>query len=340
MPPKGKRTKFYAASSSSNMPEEHIASSIPSEQPHVPNRPSHAGRESSRTWTVQAIDKMQAYGKAEVLLSGACGRIVNDCKNVPISYERWDKVHKSYKTTCFNTLKTSEEIAKRYCLLTMARRYRNGKSKLWHSTYDSKFSRDQLIDDVPTSVPQDQWSSFVDYHLTPSYKEEEIGRPVSRGELYIATHKRKDGSYANEETKAIVEQIHEELSQSTNSIEISTNDAVAKVLGPEHSGRVRGLGLGGLPSIAFGLTTGRFNPIGSTFSSMNSAESSKLKEEVITLKTKLTASEETVKTLQTVMLAYIQMKEGRIPLELDALLGMASTPMNEGSEAGPTPRMS
>ncbi|XP_061370282.1 uncharacterized protein LOC133312999, partial [Gastrolobium bilobum] len=209
---------------------------------------------------------------------------------------------------------------------------RNGKAKLWKSVEKLNLPRDQLIAKVPAGVPKDQWSSFVDYHLKPSYKEEETGHTVSRGELYIATHKKKDGSYANDEAKTLVDQIYEELNQSTNSTEISTNDAVAKVFGPEHSGRVRGLGLGGLPSIAFGPTSGRFNPIGSTFSSANSAESSQLKEEVISLKTKLAASEESLKTLQTVMLAYIRMKEGQIPPELDALFGTTSTPMDEGSE--------
>ncbi|XP_061347346.1 uncharacterized protein LOC133292877 [Gastrolobium bilobum] len=382
MPPKGKRSRNDVASSSSSMPIEPpqtiVSSSIPTELPHPPVRPSHVGRESKKKWTLQAIDEegnekkiqlttsgmfemngqriivpfdtqMQPYGEVATLLSKVCGRIATDCNNVPINYEGWDKA--------------PETIAKRYCLLTLGRRFRNGKAKLWKSVEKLNLPRDQLIAKVPAGVPKDQWSSFVDYHLKPSYKElceknaeirkkqtiphtggskllsrrrhemeEETGHTVSRGELYIATHKKKDGSYANDEAKTLVDQIYEELNQSTNSTEISTNDAVAKVFGPEHSGRVRGLGLGGLPSIAFGPTSGRFNPIGSTFSSANSAESSQLKEEVISLKTKLAASEESLKTLQTVMLAYIRMKEGQIPPELDALFGTTSTPMDEGSE--------
>ncbi|XP_061353676.1 uncharacterized protein LOC133298420 [Gastrolobium bilobum] len=347
MPPKGKRLRNDVVSSSSSMqaesPQTFVPSSIPTE-PHFPNRPSHLGRESSRKWTVQAIDEegnekkiqlttssvfemndgqriivpfdtqMQAYGEVATLFSKVCGRIATDCNNVPINYERWDKVPDPYKDECYDSLKAPETIAKRYCLLTLGRRFRNGKSKLWKSAKQLKLPRDQLIAKVPAGVPKDQWSSFVDYHLKPSYKEVEVGRPVSRGELYIETHK-------NDKAKAIVDQIYEELSQSTSSTEISTNDAIAKVFGPEHSGRVRGLGLGGLPSIAFGPTSRRFNPIGSTFSSTDSAESSRLREEVTSLKTKLAASEESVKTLQTVMLAYIQMKEGQIPPELDALFG-------------------
>ncbi|XP_061364821.1 very-long-chain aldehyde decarbonylase CER1-like [Gastrolobium bilobum] len=267
MPPKAKRSRNDVASSSSSMhiepPQTFVYSSIPTELPHPPVRPSHVRREPKKKWTVQAIDEegnekkiqlttsgvfemngqriivpfdtqMQPYGEVATLLSKVCGRIATDCNNVPINYEGWDKVLDSYKTECFKSL-----------------------------------------------------------------KEEETGHTVSRGELYIATHKKKDGSYANDEAKNLVDQIYEELNQSTSSTEISTNDVVAKVFGPEHSGRVRGLGLGGLPSNAFGPTSGRFNPIGSTFSSANSTESSQLKEEVTSLKTKLAASEESLKTLQT-----------------------------------------
>ncbi|XP_061352339.1 uncharacterized protein LOC133297243 [Gastrolobium bilobum] len=306
MPPKGKRSRNDVSSSSSSMPIEppqtFVSSSIPTELPHLPVRPSHVRRESKKKWTVQAIvpfdTQMQPYGEAATLLSKVCGRIATDCNNVLVNYEGWDKVLDSYKTECYKSLKAPETIAKCYCLLTLGRRFRNGKAKLCQSVEKLKLLRDQLIAKVPAGVPKDQWSSFVDYHLKPSYKD----------------------------------QIYEELNQSTNPTEISTNDVVAKVFGPKNSGRVRGLGLGGLPSIAFGPTSGRFNPIGSTFSGANSAKSSQLKDDVTSLKTKLAASEESLKTLQTVMLAYIQMKEGQIPPELDALFGTTSAPVDEGSE--------
>ncbi|KAJ1424640.1 hypothetical protein SESBI_11596 [Sesbania bispinosa] len=95
--------------------------------------------------------------------------------------------------------------------------------------------------------------------------------------------------------------------------------------GPDHSGRVRGLGLGGLHSVAFGSTSMRFSGISCGLSSTYSAECSHMKEEVNSLKTKLAASEESVKILKIAMLSYIQMKEGHIPIELGALLG-TSTP--------------
>ncbi|KAK7306675.1 hypothetical protein VNO77_44627 [Canavalia gladiata] len=103
------------------------------------------------------------------------------------------------------------------------------------------------------------------------------------------------------------------MSKCANSTEISANDALAKVLGQDHSGRVHCLGLGGLHSVAF-QSTARFSGVGSMLLA-DSTESSHLKEEVGSLNSKLAASEKNVKTL----LAYIQMKEGHIPAELGAL---------------------
>ncbi|XP_020224569.1 uncharacterized protein LOC109806542 isoform X2 [Cajanus cajan] len=344
----------------------------PTQQPLAPYYRPFRGRQ----WNVQAIDEhgntkeiqvtkpgvfemppgqrivvpfdgqLRAYGEAATLLSGACGRIVTDSKNIPINFDSWPKVPKSYKDDCFNILKTkfhfqaSESVARRYCLLTMSRKYRNGKLKLWTHAFDPSLSREQLIAKAPYGIPNDQWLSFIDNHLKPEYQELcrknavvrqrqtvphtsgakllsrkqhemelELGRSVSRVELYLATHKKKDGSYVNEEARTIGEKLTEEISKSANSTEIATNDALAKVLGLDHSGRVRCLGLGGLHSVAFQSSV-RFSDV---------AESSRLKEEVISLKTKLAASEENVKTLQTVMLTYIQMKEGHIPAELGAL---------------------
>ncbi|KAJ1439242.1 putative transposase, Ptta/En/Spm, plant [Sesbania bispinosa] len=71
------------------------------------------------------------------------------------------------------------------------------------------------------------------------------GQPVSRGTLYIHTHKRNDGTYINEEAQ---EKISEIESQGTAPIAISPNDSLGQVFGKEHSGRVRGVSFGVCPS--------------------------------------------------------------------------------------------
>jgi len=83
--------------------------------------------------------------------------------------------------------------------------------------------------------------------------------------------------------------------------------------------------LGGLHSIAF-KSNKKFSGVGCSSSSFESSESSQLKEEVVSLKAKLVASEENINTLQNVMLAYIHMKEGHTPPELGAMFGNTSNP--------------
>ncbi|KAK7306674.1 hypothetical protein VNO77_44626 [Canavalia gladiata] len=108
-----------------------VSPSTITQQALAPNFHPHAGRQ----WTVQAIDEhgnskkiqvtkpgvfgmppgqriivpfdrqLRAFGEASTLLSAACGRIVTDSKNIPINFDSWPKVPKSYKDDCFNILK-------------------------------------------------------------------------------------------------------------------------------------------------------------------------------------------------------------------------------------------
>ena len=70
---------------------------------------------------------------------------------------------------------------------------------------------------------------------------------------------------------------------SSHSVEILPNDALGKVLGSEHSGRVHGLGLGACPTSVFGPSSSRFSQIG--FSAHpNVVTNLALKEEVVNLR--------------------------------------------------------
>ncbi|KAG5017128.1 hypothetical protein JHK85_023264 [Glycine max] len=100
----------------------------------------------------------------------------------------------------------------------------------------------------------------------------------------------------------------QEMSQSDNFTKISANDIVGKVMGKDHTGHVHCLGLGGLRSVAFRSTTS-YSGGGSSFSNSDSAENSRLKEEVTCLRDKLTTSKENVKTLKND--ACIHPNEGR-----------------------------
>ncbi|XP_019257354.1 PREDICTED: uncharacterized protein LOC109235630 isoform X2 [Nicotiana attenuata] len=152
------------------------------------------------------------------------------------------------------------------------------------------------MDNVPSGIPRDQWTSYVAYRFNEKIMEmskrnaeirkkqtvahtggskpnsrrrakmmAESGQNPGRAQLYLATHKKEDGSYVNEAAREICEKIELVVSQSaTDESEVSPNDVVGKVLGKEHSGRVRCLGLGAIPSKVFGQTRRRFGGINSS----------------------------------------------------------------------------
>ncbi|XLU53610.1 hypothetical protein S245_048258 [Arachis hypogaea] len=78
--------------------------------------------------------------------------------------------------------------------------------------------------------------------------------------MWDITHKKIDGSYVNEKTKEITEKI--EAYSSQQAVESTVNsplDALGVVLGKEHPGRVRGLGMGAVPTVAFKNNTTRIS---------------------------------------------------------------------------------
>ncbi|KAJ1387722.1 putative transposase, Ptta/En/Spm, plant [Sesbania bispinosa] len=144
--------------------------------------------------------------------------------------------------------------------------------------------------------------------------------------MYIATHKRKDGSYVNDAAKTIGKQIEVSLTQSTaDESEVSPNDVVGRVFGPEHSGRVRCMGMGAAPTNTFRNTRLQISDL-SLFSS-NVASSSSCSNQC---KEKYTILESQLQGTLNALKAYMIMKEGKVPDELASFF--VSQPSDAGSE--------
>ncbi|MED6131804.1 hypothetical protein PIB30_013286 [Stylosanthes scabra] len=120
--------------------------------------------------------------------------------------------------------------------MSLSKKWSQHRLKLWDEFYDPSMSREALIANVPTGIDAVQWASYVQYRLDPTTlemcrknkearkkqtishtggskpyarKRNEIflatGRKASRGEIYIETHKKKDGSFVTDEARAIAE---------------------------------------------------------------------------------------------------------------------------------------
>ncbi|KAF1883757.1 hypothetical protein Lal_00012674 [Lupinus albus] len=321
---------------------------------------NHVGRESTHYWIVEAIDLERvvkqikvkvrevnnlpigqriildfdeqgaAYGDAQGLLAGFLGTLASDCKLFPIDYDR--------------------------CL---GRKWSASRQRLWDEFFNPAKTRDEIIRNVPIGIDKDQWTRFVHYRLRPSTvelcrKNKEIrkkqviphtggskpnsrrrremmvnGKPPGRGNLYVATHKRKDGTFVNETAKIVAEQIQEALTQAnTDESEVSPHDSVGRVMGPDHSGRVLTMGMGAVPTNTY--RNSRIRVSGFSHSSSFVAASSSSND-----------LQERFNNLESAFKSYIIMKEGGIPKELANFFtqanddaSMSDTPLGTRGSSG------
>ncbi|KAM3338094.1 hypothetical protein P3S68_032420 [Capsicum galapagoense] len=158
----------------------------------------------------------------------------------------------------------------------------------------------------------------------------ETGQWLGRGKMYIATYKNQDGVYVNEATKEICEKIESALSQSTiDESQVLPNNVVGKVLGEEHSGRVRCLGLGVVPSRVFQQVRPHFG--GTSASSSGGSCSFQCRENYNQM---MNSQNQILSALK----AYMIMKEGTIPEQFVGLFdspSMVSPTIPSDAASGP-----
>ncbi|RYR78566.1 hypothetical protein Ahy_A01g003393 [Arachis hypogaea] len=159
----------------------------------------------------------QAIGDEAELLSGVLGLLGSDYGKFPICRKSWHQI--TTKDKVYN------ECVKEKCRKNAENR---SKQKYTHTGGSKSFARRM------------------------EEESEEQGRIVGRGELWIKVHKKKDGSYMNDEARAIGERIEEIEQQDESARMLSQNDSIAQVFGKEKPSRVRGMGFGPTPSQLFG----------------------------------------------------------------------------------------
>ncbi|XP_016495686.1 uncharacterized protein LOC107814752 [Nicotiana tabacum] len=256
--------------------------------------------------------------------------------------------------------RTTNAIAYRYCNASLNKKWATHRHRLWDEFNDPAKSRIELLSNVPSSINRDQWAGFVAYRLKSSTvkscrRNKEIrrkqtmphtsgskansrrrhelflktGKNPTREKMFIETHRRKDGSFVNDEARTIVEQI-ESTQGNSNESEIFSDDIIGKVLGKEHSGRVRCMGMGAAPSNTFKNIKQRLNELNHSSSSFgaSSATFSYLQQEVTHLKSQLAST-------LTALKAYMISKEGRVPEQFIGLFASQPHPSDD-AESEPT----
>ncbi|RYR13356.1 hypothetical protein Ahy_B04g070395 isoform C [Arachis hypogaea] len=186
----------------------------------------------------------------------------------------------------FHFEEDSRGIIKRIIFKILGRAWKETRNRLYHHCYDPELSIEENIENRLDGITADYWRWFLDYRNSEETQEkcrknaenrskqlythtggskslarlreeesEQQGRRVSRGELYLLTHKRTNGSYIHDAARAIGERI-EAIEQRDESFRpLSQNDSLAQALGKEHPGRVHGMGLGPTSSQVFGMNS-------------------------------------------------------------------------------------
>ncbi|CAN1281096.1 hypothetical protein LINPERPRIM_LOCUS17614, partial [Linum perenne] len=90
------------------------------------------------------------------------------------------------------------------------------------------------------------------FNITQEEKEKEKGGLISRGDLFLATHKPGKKGWPNKETLDMYEAVEENATNLDIDPAIGPDDAVGRVYkGKEKPGRVRHMGAGKKPSVVF-----------------------------------------------------------------------------------------
>ncbi|XP_057739898.1 uncharacterized protein LOC130957006 [Arachis stenosperma] len=168
-------------------------------------------------------EKLQVVGDGDGLLSGILEALGSDYNKFPICEKIWtkmqgkDRVYDDCIKEMFHFQEDSGGRIKKTFLQQMGRSWKDTRGRLYNSYYKLTRTLEQNLEKRPEGIPREHWRWFIDYHNDPATKEK-------------------------------ISEI-EQLDKSTRIL--SENDSLAQALGKEHSGRVRGIGFGPIPSQFF-----------------------------------------------------------------------------------------
>ncbi|XP_057993077.1 uncharacterized protein LOC110659855 isoform X1 [Hevea brasiliensis] len=232
--------------------------------------------------------------KEAAILGSFLGTIATNGIYAPLNITRWDK--EEFKPFHAQILKLLEKKfaypseTEKFILKSVNKKWRDYKSDLKAKYYDPLKTKEQISEDVPKDVLPPQWTALVNEWFTEknqkmssintanakkqknahttgrkSYArlmkemEKTNGKAPDRLEFFEATHKRKDGTYVDDNIRDLMEKaralIAERSERSGTDLAQLHEQIFQELMGPEHNGRVRGMGLGPTPSSYFGMTT-------------------------------------------------------------------------------------
>ncbi|OMP08332.1 Transposase, Ptta/En/Spm, plant [Corchorus olitorius] len=248
-----------------------------------------------RKLPVECNDLGQPVGTNSSTFTSFCGTVARNTEAAPLNYDRWDLMPQSFKDKQYSLLKVIKilylvlfepfnvnlalfslekyfelpEVLGPWINASIGRKWRDYKGELKAKYYDEMLPIAKNIANLPPDVPIHQWIHLVNYFESAKAKVQENEKPIGVVAFYFATHQHKNGNLVDDEASSVMEKAMKELTDMNVSIDsTSENDislqqvAMSRVRGKEHSGRVRGLGLGPTPTKVFGSSRFSANPFG------------------------------------------------------------------------------
>uniref|UniRef100_J3N185 Transposase Tnp1/En/Spm-like domain-containing protein n=1 Tax=Oryza brachyantha TaxID=4533 RepID=J3N185_ORYBR len=167
-------------------------------------------------------------------------------------YGDWRDVNIKEKLQVWNDIQTHydiDEAGMHYVLEKAHMIWKDYKADLKKKYFDATLTDEELMDRRDSRVNEIQWEWLIDHWKSPEAMGLKLGHPARSDEVWVETHKRKNGEVIPEavETFELLKDIAEtypELKEKT----IQEGDLYARVCGmKEPRGRVRVLGKGPTP---------------------------------------------------------------------------------------------
>ncbi|XP_057734190.1 uncharacterized protein LOC130949513 [Arachis stenosperma] len=188
--------------------------------------------------------ELQPVGDEASILSGILRLLGSDYTKFSICEKDWRKVHTRDKVynECVKEMFHFDEdcgaIIKHIILKMLGRTWKETRNRLYHHCYASEQTLEENIEHRPSEITADDWRWYLNYRNSEETKEKckknvenrskqlythigrskslarlgeeeskRQGRRVGRGELYLLTHKRPNGSYIHDVAQTIGERI-------------------------------------------------------------------------------------------------------------------------------------
>lgn len=232
----------------------------------------------------------QPIGKRANAIKSFIGTIARNGRLFPLTFKDWRALPEIAKEDAWKEVMEKFDIAeagKIWFRKSLAKKWKDWKAKLKKLHYSEKSSFEEIILDRDPRVSEDQWRALVLFWMSDEGKKRSkrnkksralqvinhtggtksfaqirenlrISRPEkrepSRAEMFVITHKKKNGDAVDKDTAIIISQLEKRMSEQPEGLidPIAKDDIFAQVMGPDNGGYVRTCGLGPSPSDLWG----------------------------------------------------------------------------------------